>query len=201
MTTSISNAEARSLALKESAAIDQRRPAQGEQSPRMVPHTIASRFLFLIICVSIVLSALAYGTVHYWAMAVFAVGGLLVIFLWIADAWRLGTLRVSKNVLQLPLLGMVLLGAFQLLPVRSADGGGQLTTAAVRTLSFDPYATRLIMVQILILLIFFAASLVFIDTPHRLRLIVRTIAIFGFVLAIFGMTYNGKILFRFEYIF
>ena len=154
----------------------------------MVPHTIASRFLFLIICVSIVLSALAYGTVHYWAMAVFAVGGLLVIFLWIADAWRLGTLRVSKNVLQLPLLGMVLLGAFQLLPVRSADGGGQLTTAAVRTLSFDPYATRLIMVQILILLIFFAASLVFIDTPHRLRLIVRTIAIFGFVLAIFGMT-------------
>jgi O-antigen ligase len=43
-------------------------------------------------------------------------------------------------------------------------------------------------VQITTLLIFFAATLVFVDTPHRLRIIVRTIAIFGFLLAIFGMT-------------
>ena len=154
----------------------------------MVPHTIFSRFLFLAICVAIVMSALAYGTVHYWAMALFALGGVLVIFLWIADGWRLGTLRVSKNILQLPLLGMVALGLFQLLPLRDTDTAGVLTTSAVRTLSLDPNATRLVLVQIMTLLIFFAASLVFIDTPHRLRIIVRTIAIFGFVLAIFGMT-------------
>jgi O-antigen ligase len=151
----------------------------------MVPHTIYSRFLFLTICVSIVLSALAYGTVHYWAMAMFSLAGLGVVFLWLADGWRLGTLRVSRNVLQLPLLGMVALGLFQLLPVRSADSGA---LAAGRTLSFDPYSTRLVIVQVVTLLIFFAAALVFIDTPHRLRIIVRTIAIFGFLLAIFGMT-------------
>ena len=83
---------------------------------------------------------------------------------------------------------MVALGLFQLLPLRDANNAGVLTAPAVRTLSLDPYATRLVLVQMITLLIFFAASLVFIDTPHRLRIIVRTIAIFGFVLAIFGMT-------------
>jgi O-antigen ligase len=188
MTTLISDAEARSLALKENAALDRPQPSSGAQAPRPVPHTIFSRFLFLTICVSLVLTALAYGTVHYWAMALFALGGVLVIFLWIADGWRLGTLRISKNILQLPLLGMVALGLFQLLPLRDTDTAGLLSQAAVRTLSLDAYATRLVIVQIATLLIFFAASLVFVDTPHRLRIIVRTIAIFGFVLAIFGMT-------------
>lgn len=186
MTTSLSSAEARSLALKESAAIDQSRPPS-EGQRRSVPHTIYSRFLFLTICVSIVLSALAYGTVHYWAMAFFSLAGLGVVVLWLADGWRLGTLRISRNVLQLPLIGMVVLGLFQLLPIRSATDAGALGVSA-RTLSFDPYSTRLVIIQVVTLLIFFAASLVFIDTPHRLRIIVRTIAIFGFMLAIFGMT-------------
>jgi O-antigen ligase len=189
MTTLISNAEARSLALKESAVLDQpQSPASEAGTPRMVPHTIFSRFLFLTICVAIVMSALAYGTVHYWSMALFTLTGAMVIVLWLADGWRLRTLRISRNSLQLPLLGMVLLGLFQLLPFRSTDTAGVLTTTAVRTLSLDPNATRLVIVQTMSLLIFFAASLVFIDTPHRLRIIVRTIAIFGFVLAIFGMT-------------
>jgi O-antigen ligase len=187
MTTSLSSAEARSLSLKESAAIDQSRTSTGERTPRIVPHTIYSRFLFLILCVSIVVSALAYGTVHYWAMALFALSGVGVIFLWLADGWRLGTLRVSKNSLQLPLLGMVMLGLIQLLPLRAAESSGPLNVT-IKTLSLDPYSTRLVIVQIMTLLVFFAASLVFIDTPHRLRIIVRTIAIFGFLLAIFGMT-------------
>ncbi len=42
--------------------------------------------------------------------------------------------------------------------------------------------------QFATLLIYFSATLVFIDTPHRLHLMVRTIMIFGFVLAIFGLT-------------
>jgi O-antigen ligase len=189
MTTSISNAAARSLALKENAGLN---PAQsssgGGESLRVVPHTIASRFLFLLLCVAIVVSALAYGTVHYWAMSLFALAGVLMVFLWVIDGWSAGALRVSRNILQLPLLGMVALGLVQLLPLRAANDAGVLVSPAVRTLSLDPYATRLVLVQVLALLIFFGASLVFIDTPHRLRIIVRTIAIFGFVLAIFGMT-------------
>jgi O-antigen ligase len=189
MTTSISNAEARSLALKENAELNLTpTPSTGAPSLRVVPHTIASRFLFLLLCVAVVMSALAYGTVHYWAMALFALAAVLIVCLWLVDGWRLGTLRVSKNLLQLPLLGIVVLGLLQLLPLREPNDAGVLATSAARTLSLDPYATRLVLVQILALLVFFGASLVFIDTPHRLRIIVRTIAIFGFLLAIFGMT-------------
>jgi O-antigen ligase len=179
MSLSISNPET-SLAPQESGAIDQPRAPRG-----LLAHTLASRFLFLQICLSLVLSALAYGTVHYWALGIFALSGVLVLFLWVADGWRLGTLRISKNVLQLPLLGLIGLGLFQLLPLRS---GGGVQPDAIKTLSLDPFSTRLVVVQLITLLIFFAATLVFVDTPHRLRLIVRTIAIFGFVLAVFGMT-------------
>jgi O-antigen ligase len=83
---------------------------------------------------------------------------------------------------------MILLGLVQLLPLRSGVTGAGLMMAGVRALSLDPYATRLVLVQVTALLIYFAAALVFIDTPHRLRLLVRTIIIFGFLLAVFGLT-------------
>ena len=138
-------------------------------------HTLASRFAFLVICLSIVLSALAYGTVHYWALALFNLGALTVLGLWVIDSWQLGNVRLSRNSLQLPLLGALGVGLVQLLPFAS-------------TLSRDPYSTRLVLVQLATLLIYFAATLVFVDTPHRLHLLVRTIMIFGFCLAIFGLT-------------
>src|ERR1700740_456306 len=69
-----------------------------------IRHTLASRFIFLIICVAIVLSALAFGTVHYWALTLFNLGGLTILVLWVIDGWQLGTVRVSRNILQLPLL-------------------------------------------------------------------------------------------------
>ena len=149
--------------------------SSSEQRVFRLRHTLASRFAFLVICVAIVLSALAYGTVHYWALALFNLGAFTVLVLWVFDSWQLGNLRLSRNGLQLPLLGAVGIGLVQLLPLTS-------------TLSRDPYSTRLVLVQLTTLLIYFAATLVFVDTPHRLRLLVRTIMIFGFFLAVFGLT-------------
>ncbi|HYN24153.1 MAG TPA: O-antigen ligase family protein [Pyrinomonadaceae bacterium] len=152
-----------------------------------VQHTLASRFIFLTLCVAIVLAALAFGTVHYWALVLFSLGALATVVLWVIDAWRLGKLRISRNPLQIPLLGMLALGLIQLLPFRDTATGA-LTVPASRALSFDPYSTRMVLVQVATLLIYFAATLVFTDSPHRLRLLVRTIIIFGFFLAIFGLT-------------
>ena len=162
--------------------------ASGEQTILRVPHTLASRFVFLGLCVAIVLTALAFGTNHNWALAIFNLGALAIVFLWILDGWKLGVLRLSRNPLQLPLLGMLLLGLIQLLPLRSAAAVDLLSIPAVKSLSLDPYATTLILADIVTLFIYFAATLVFTDTPHRLRLLVRTITIFGFLLAIFGLT-------------
>ena len=150
--------------------------------------TVASRFIFLIICVAIVMTTLAFGTVHYWALAVFEISAAAIVLLWAVDAWRSRLLRLSRNPLQLPLVGLFLVGLVQLLPLGSAASSSGNGNASLRTISFDPYSTRLALVQIAALTIYFAATLAFTDSPHRLRILVRTITIFGFVLAIFGMT-------------
>lgn len=137
---------------------------------------------------ALVLSTLAYGTVHYWALALFQSSAALVIIFWAVDAWRSRTLRLSRNSLQLPLLGICLLGLIQLLPIGSAPLEAASGVAAARTLSLDPYSTRLILVQLVALLVYFAAALVFIDSPRRLRVVTYTIVIFSFALAIFGLT-------------
>lgn len=153
-----------------------------------IRHTLASRFAFLILCIAIILSALAFGTVHYWTQAIFFLGAVAILTLWLIDGWILGSFRISRNVLQLPLLGMFVLGLIQLLPLRTPGNTETLSIPLTNSLSFDPYSTRLVLIQLTSLLIYFVATLVFIDTPKRLRLLVRTITIFGFFLAIFGLT-------------
>jgi O-antigen ligase len=151
--------------------------------------TLASRFIIVMLCLATVLSALLYGTVHYWSLALFEIGACVVVLLWAVDAWRSRTLRVSRSFLQWPLVGLVLLGLVQLLPLGggSAGAGDALSSAPVRSLSIDPYSTRLALVQIVAILIYFAAALAFIDSPKRLRLLVRTITVFGFLLALLGL--------------
>src|SRR5262245_7652692 len=186
MTTSVSNHEI-SVPVEKSSAASAGVTSQ-DQAVYRIRHTLASRFVFLTLCVAIVVSALAYGTVHYWSLGLFNLGALTILILWVIDAWQLRTLRVSRNLLQLPLLGAIILGLVQLLPLREVSSDGVTAIGLAQTLSLDPNATKLIIVQLTTLLIYFAATLVFTDTPHRLHLLVRTIMIFGFFLAIFGLT-------------
>lgn len=186
MTTSVSNDDVSVLAVAEPRPVAAVRSQ--ERGGYRIRHTLPSRFAFLVICLGIVMSALAYGTVHYWALGLFNLGGLTILVLWVLDAWSLGTFRVSRNALQLPLLGALVLGLVQLLPLREVANDTALAIGVSNTLTFDPYATRLVLVQFATLLIYFSATLVFIDTPHRLHVMVRTIMIFGFCLALFGLT-------------
>src|SRR3989442_5532505 len=152
------------------------------------PHTFASRLIFLVICVAVVMTTLAYGTVHYWALAVFSLSAAMIVCFGAVDAWALRSVQLSLNPLQWPLLGMIFLGLVQLLPLRAPQNMAGLPIAPSLALSLDPYATRLVIIQVASLLIYFGATLIFTDSPQRLRLLVRTITIFGFVLAGFGMT-------------
>src|SRR5687767_8081236 len=151
--------------------------------PRELPHTLWSRFIILLLCLAVVTTTLAFGTVHSWALAVFQLSAALVFVLWMMDAWRTGVLRVSRSALQLPLLGLFAVGLVQLLPFGAAEAG----TEAARTLSFDPQATRTTLVQLAGLLVYFAAALAFIDSPKRLKLVARLVIIFGFLLAVYGL--------------
>ena len=114
------------------------------------------------------MTTLAYGTVHYWALAAFSLGAAGIICLWAVDGLVLGSMQISRNPLQWPLLGIIVLGLIQLLPFRAPDNAG-LPLSPVRTLTLDPYSTRLVIVQVASLLVYFAATLIFTDTPRRLR--------------------------------
>ena len=180
MTTSISNAW---------AAADTSEAARTSGARAEVARTLWSRFIILLLCLAVVLSTLAYGAVHYWAQAVFTAGAASLILLWAMDAWRSGTLRLSRNPLQWPLVGLCAVGLLHLLPLA---GGARavappLASAPVRSLSLDPYSMRLALVQVMALLVYFAAALAFIDSPKRLRLVVRIVTVFGFLLAILGL--------------
>jgi O-antigen ligase len=182
MTTSVSNEEISRIAVTTTTQV-----VGAKAAVHKIRHTLASRFLILVMCIAVVLSALAYGTVHYWALALFSLGALTILCLWVVDAWTIGSLRISGNLLQLPLLGGILLGVIQLLPLRPAATSGT-GIGLSQSLSLDPNSTKLVIVQLVSLLVYFAAALVFIDTPRRLQLVVRTIMVFGFCLAIFGLT-------------
>ena len=150
-------------------------------------HTLASRLAFLTLCLAIALTTLAYGTVHNWALAIFCLSAIGLVCLWAIDAFVLRSAQIPVNPLQWPVVGMIVLGLIQLLPLRAHDDAG-LSLSTVRSLSLDPYATRLVIVQVSMLLIYFAATTILIDTPRRLKTLVRTITIFGFLLAVFGLT-------------
>jgi len=134
MTTSISSAATSSaLAGAEAPGLQ-----SAETTTHRVHHTLPSRFVFLGLCIAIVLSALAFGTNHNWALAIFNLGALSILILWLADAWKLGPLRISRNPLQLPLLGMLVVGLIQLLPFRNPATLDVLSIPAVKSLSLDP---------------------------------------------------------------
>ncbi|HEV2706429.1 MAG TPA: O-antigen ligase family protein [Pyrinomonadaceae bacterium] len=186
MTTSTSNASV-AVSPQGHAATERDAPPPPDRrrAPLSVPtHTLWSRFIILVLCLALVLSTLAFGTVHTWSLAVFQLGAGIIVALWMVDAWRSRTLRLSRNPLQVPLVGLLLVGLLQLLPLA---GAADLPPGATRAVSFDPYATRLVIIQLLSLLVYFAAALAFIDTPKRLRLVVRTLIIFGFLLALFAL--------------
>src|SRR5215207_8145528 len=126
MTTSVSSAETSVVVAERLGAVAEKSSSQS--AVYRIRHTLASRFAFLVICVAIVLSALAYGTVHYWALGLFNLGGLTILVLWVLDAWRLGNLRISRNLLQLPLIGALVLGLVQLLPLGETASGGLANT-------------------------------------------------------------------------
>jgi O-antigen ligase len=143
---------------------------------------------FFLVCVVLVFSVIAYGAVETWAFGFISVfTGLMAVF-YLTDAWINKELRVPTSLLQLPLLGLILIGLIQLLPLRAPDvSSGLLSVPAVNSLSINPYATRLMVIQLIIYAVFFAGAFVFINSPARLRRIVAVVVIFGAIMAFFGI--------------
>ena len=95
----------------------------------------------------IVWTTLAFGTVHDWALAIFAATAEGLVCLWCLDGWILRSVQLNRNALQWPLLGLIGLGLLQLLPWRSGTDDTGLGLSLTRALTLDRYATQLVLVQ------------------------------------------------------
>jgi O-antigen ligase len=144
--------------------------------------------VFFTLCALLVFSVVAFGAVSSWALSASVLFSGFILVLWLADAWLKKEFTFNTNRLQLPILGLILIGLVQLLPVRSPDvSSGSLSIPAVASLSLAPYATRLAVVQLIIYFVFFSAALRFINDKNRLRKTVLFVIIFGSVMAFFGI--------------
>lgn len=147
-----------------------------------------SGIIFFLLLAALVFAPVAFGAVDLWASGILTLIAFLIIVLWLFDAWKTGEFSFNTNRLQIPLIGFILIGLIQLLPLRSADiAAGVLSVPAVSSLSLDPYTTRFAVVQLCVYLVFFASCLTFIDNPKRLKKTVLLVIVFGSLMAFFGI--------------
>lgn len=148
--------------------------------------TWANRFAFVLLCATIIFTTVAYGTVHQPVLALFYVLIAVMMVMWAIDGLKTGTVRFNPSLIQIPLLAAAAYGALQAIPFgQIADATG--LSGIPRTISLDPFATQMSALHFFALFIFFAASLVFIDSATRIRKLVGVIAIFGFIYAFFAI--------------
>ena len=144
-----------------------------------------NKITFLLVCGTVILTTLGYGTVHQPIIAFFYVLVAAAVIIWAADCFIGGAVRVSTSVLQLPLLLLGVYALIQIIPFGTLTENGGL--AIPRTISTEPFATLSTAFHIFALSAFFACALVSLDSAARLRRIVTVLSVFGFVYAFYAI--------------
>lgn len=148
--------------------------------------TWANKTVFILLCATVVWTALAYGTVHQPFIALFYLVNVLILVFWAIDAFSSRSLRINNSLLQIPLLALPLYALIQVIPFGSlAEIGG--VSGIARTISLEPFWTKAFAYHGFALFIFFAAAIAFIDSTKRLKKVVWLITIFGFAYSFFAV--------------
>lgn len=148
----------------------------------------AGSVVFGLLCLVLIVSTLLFGSTDQasWMVLSLLCGGIAIA--WLGGALYRGTFIVNLDMLLLPVIGMIVIGVAQIIPLFPS----QLPAAAIQnptlsTISLDPYATRLFVARTIVYLVFFAAALTFLSEKTRLKRMVALIAGFGSVMAIFAI--------------
>lgn len=150
--------------------------------------TRLSGVVFVLLCVTMIFATVAYGSVETWALGILSILTSLTVLLWLTDAFLSRQFRFSTNPLQIPLLGLVLIGIIQIIPLGNLSFPPDLlSTPAANTISVDPNITRLAVIQLLIYSAFFIIAFAYLNTQRRMRMMVFTIIVFGACWAFFGI--------------
>ena len=153
----------------------------GEVSSRM------SAAIFFLLCVVPVFSTVLFGGVDNTTWIFISIFWAAIVLLWLAESSKAKGLLFSPSTLQIPVIGLLLIGLVQLLPLGGGASGDLLSVPVSRSLSLDPYATQLFVTRLVVYLIFFAACLTFINNERRLKKVVLLVIIFGSLMAFVGI--------------
>ena len=148
--------------------------------------TVVNKLNFFLISACVVISALAYGTVHQPTIAVFYVAIASMLVIWAIDCFTSGAVRYSRSLIQIPVYATALYAFIQILPIGSiAETAG--ISGIPRTISLAPFATEATGLHYLALGIFLSLALVYIDSAARLKRVALIITIFGAVYAFYAI--------------
>lgn len=148
--------------------------------------TVANKTIFFLLCACVVVSTLAYGTVHQPTIALFyfVVAGMLVI--WAVDSFTSGTIKFSKSLIQVPVYLAAVYAVIQIIPFGSVAETAGLS-GIPRTISLAPFATEATGLHFAALGIYLSLALAYIDSAARLKRMANVIIIFGAVFAFFAI--------------
>jgi O-antigen ligase len=147
-----------------------------------------SKAIFFILCSLPIFTTALFGGVDNTTWAIVSIVWVFIIGLWIAESWKAGGLLVNVEPLQLPLIGLLLIGVIHLMPFGgSAEVSELLSVPEAGGLSLDPYATRFFLTKLLIYSVFFAGCLTFVNSESRVKKAAVTIVTFGAFMAFFGI--------------
>lgn len=150
--------------------------------------SLSSKFLYSSLLIIPCAATLLYGAVDSAAIGLLAAASGLIASVWMISSLKNGVLCFNPNLIQLPIIGLIIIGLIQLLPLGGPEVPAEISSLNVsQALSLDPWATRIFLVRLIASLIFFAAALTYISSENRIRKTVFTIIVFGSLMAFFGI--------------
>ncbi len=143
---------------------------------------------FVLVCAVPIFANLAFGGVSSGAFAFVMLLTVVLPILWFSRSLLRREVRIPLEPAQLAILGLILLGLFQLLPFGSQGfPAGVVSEAASGSLTLDPNGTRMAVIKLFVFAVYFAAALTFIDSHGRIRKVAVTLIVFGSLMAFFGV--------------
>jgi O-antigen ligase len=157
----------------------------------------------------VILSTLLFGSVEAWSIAIV---GIIIVFTFLFFIVRLKSLYIESPVLKKILFAMIVLSVypvFQLIPLpfsivtKTSPGIKEIVTLSPditpvsHSISIYPFATETGLSHLLAYLMLFFVTVFGIQDKARLYKMLKALAVFGFIVAVFGIIQhaagNGKI--------
>ena len=140
---------------------------------------------FVLCCVALVFTTLAYGGVHQPILVIFYILVSLAAVVFLAETFRSGEPSFSREPLQIPLIGAAIYAFLQIVPFGSTSIAGVNDVA--RTISLDPNSTWMTALQLTAFSLFLVVMISSLSILKRTSRLFILIAIFGFAYSFFAI--------------